>query len=111
MGILFFQEIIIEGGPFIYQVCNSIYPKGKASSRWYRTLDAKPEKKDCTDLQPEKALYSARRLRKALYPLLPLFSLKSWLYNAPGTKDLRDWLRQSREWTVAEENSQWLLLY
>jgi len=107
--ILMFQEMVIEGDSFLTKACADVYAYKKGSSMWdpgeVVTMDAKLRMRSCDDLK--SSLGVARRLRKALYSLLPLFSLKALLYSdVPEIADLREWLGKGRQWIIKKDRGQ-----
>merc|ERR1712217_297464 len=89
------------GSPYVNEtVCQALYAYKKNVNMWTTkvTMDAKLKTRSCDDLR--SGLQTARRLRKALYSLLPLFSLKTLLYNSEGSgyDNLRTWLKEGRAW-------------
>lgn len=96
--VLLLQEMIVEGdGSVLMSYCKKRHPGG-TSSMWdpgeVVTMDAKMRGRSCDTLD-KGAVWKSRKMRATLYALLPLFSLKTWLFS-PGGKLLKDWMLKTR---------------
>merc|ERR1719323_753470 len=100
--VLLLQEMIVEGdGKVLMTYCLSRH-SNKTTSMWdvgeVVTMDAKMRGRSCDTLD-KGTVWKARKMRATLYSLLPLFSLKTWLFS-PGGAPLKKWLLGTRQFIL-----------
>jgi len=100
--VLLLQEMIVEGdGKVLMAYCLSRH-SNKTTSMWdvgeVVTMDAKMRGRSCDTLD-KGTVWKARKMRATLYALLPLFSLKTWLFSDGGAP-LKKWLLGTRQFIL-----------